>query len=110
MVGSSYVDDDVKYKRDGRNKSASWTDRPPGVTNIFQTDGPSDKVDDWKSKMDEFNSNPHSERITNNVKELSTKRTDHLKGVIIYSPRSGRIIKMGNMITSPQSGQIINKI
>ena len=52
MVGSSYVDDDVKYKRDERNKSASWTDRPPVVTNIVQTDGPSHKVDDWKSKMD----------------------------------------------------------
>ena len=110
MEGSSYVDDDVKSKRDGRNKSASWTDRPTGVTNIVRTGGPSHKVDDWKSKMDEFNSSPHSERITNSVKELSTKWTDHLNGVIIYSPRSGRIIKTGNMITSPQSGRIINKI
>ena len=104
------MDDDVKYKRDGRNKSASWTDRPPGVTNIVQTDGPSHKVNDWKSKMDEFNSSPHSEQITNSMKELSTKWTDHLNGVVIYSPQSGRIIKTVNMITNPQSGRIINKI
>ena len=140
MEGSPYVNDDLKSKRDRRNKSARWTDRPTGVTNIVRTgrirekvlkldkspyqgdkcnpkwtnvhkiDGLSHKVDDLKSKMDEFNSSPHSERITNNVKELSTKWTDHLNGVIIYSPQSGRIIKTVNMITSSQSGRIINMI
>ena len=104
------MDDDVKSKKDGRNKSASWTDRPTRVTNIVRTGGPSHKVDDWKSKMDEFNSSPHSEQITNSMKELSTKWTDHLNGVVIYSPQSGRIIKTVNMITNPQSGRIINKI
>ena len=75
----------MKSHRDTyKSKSTKWTDRPTGVTNIVRTDGPSHKVDDWKSKMDEFNSSPHSEWITNSVKELSTKWTDHLNGVIIY--------------------------
>ena len=73
MEGPPYVVDNVKFKRDGRNKSTNWTDLPTGKTNIVQTDGPSYKVGDWKSEMDKFNSSPHSERITNSVKELSTK-------------------------------------
>ena len=87
MEGQPYVVDNVKFKMDGRNKSTNWTDLPTGETNIVRTDGPSHKVDDWKSEMDKFNSSPYSERITNSVKELYTKWTDHLNGVIIYSTK-----------------------
>ena len=70
--------DGLPYK--GDECSPKWTD----IKHDHKMDGPSHKDDDWKSKMGESKISPQSGRITNSVKELSTKWTDHLNGGIIY--------------------------
>ena len=64
----------------GDECSPKWTN----IKHVHKIDGPSHEDDDWKSKMDESKISPQSGQITNRVKELSTKWTDHLNGVIIY--------------------------
>ena len=70
--------DGSPYK--GDECSPKWTD----IKHVHKMDRPSHEDDDWKSKMDESKISPQSGRITNSVKKLSTKWTDHLNGGIIY--------------------------
>ena len=53
----------------GDEYSPKWTN----IKHVHKIDEPSHEDDDWKSKMDESKISPQSGRITNSMKELSTK-------------------------------------